>query len=269
MKSLALALTMTTIASVFADVHPYQRYFPKDLTMHVTFDDGTYNPCVGLTEIRKGKPKDALFAPGYFGLGLTVGWLRWNQDERSPLIDTTKPGTVVVWVQNTKMPPKTKIGLGVGEAGGGFFTVYGPDEKVLTMGKTPDEYWGRGCILMSYMGKRPTGEHFHFNSRFPCTFEDWKEGEWRMIAGAWSAGTLSVSVNGEPFRTQTFEVPMVPMKGAVCFRGAVYRGPDTPPVWWTLDECAIFSRKLSDAEIAKLYRKMVEHFERRVGREDS
>ena len=245
------------LASFAAEkVNPVLDLFPRDVTFHLDFNDGTVNPVVGLTEIRKDFDGAAL-EDGLFGKACVAGWFRYMQDERSPLIDTTRPGTVVCWVKLRREAPQVDVGKREMplEPGANFFHLDGPDQRFLTFRKSFDLYWKSGAIWFLHGGlDHETGKRFQSSAQQHCSFVGWQVGEWRMMAAAWTADALYVSVNGRPY-SKAMCTPLVAMTRPLWLRvNNIYDKKNRSTNGLVaIDEFTIFSKKLSETELKDLY----------------
>ena len=254
-KPLFAALVFTSCFGLqaFAGGNPITRLFPRDLSFHVTFDDETVNPSLGVTPITRvsKRPQGGYsFADGLFGKGMTVGWPGWKVDRESPIIDMSRPGTAICWVKLVKTPkPRDAIGR-KWEAGGGFFSARDDNGNAYLFGKSTDCGVGNGQVWFHCFAKRENGIGVNTWCSSPCSFNDWAEGTWRMFAFSWTADALCVSVDGAPFTSRPCPMPLGELKPTILsFRGVA----SGKPGWWIVDECSVLTRKLSDEEVRVLY----------------
>ena len=233
-----------------AAISPLVEMFPREVTFYHGFDDGV-NPAIGMTG--QGNWKNFhLSDDGLIGKCLDIGTPGYNQNPAQPLIDTTKPGSVVIWAKLLCEQKPIVKGLAKWEGGGGLFEAMGNGCRMLIM-KSVDHHWGDGAVWVFFEGRDEHGAHFSTCARAHCSFTDWKVGEWRMIAAAWTAEKLYISVNGKPFASAPYNKKMGALRGGVYFKAGYWNAKDPKPGMFAIDECAIINRKLSDDELAEIY----------------
>lgn len=249
---MAVAVAVTAMAGG----NPVTALYPRDITFLLNFDDGTVNPAMGMTEIRKNFA-GAAFEEGLFGKACIAGWIRYLQDPSSLLIDTSRPGTFIAWVKLRHEAPQVDPGkreLPL-EPGFSIFQLFGKDHRFIDFRKSGDLYWRSGALWLLHGGVDPeTGKRFQTFAAKKCSVVGWAVGEWRMVVAAWTADALYVSVNGEPF-AKAMCTPLVPMLDPLWIRVNNVYDPKNPKTdgLVALDEIAILSRKLSDTEVKELY----------------
>ena len=256
-KAAALLLCLSAVSSAAAGANPVLDMFPRDVTFHLTFDDGTVDPSVGLTKMRGAAFDGAAFEDGLFGKACVAGWFRYEQDPRSPLLDATRPGTAVVWVKLRREAQPVDVGkreLPL-EPGTSFLRAEGPDSRFLIFRKSTDLYWKSGEIWLLHGGlDHETRARFQTYASQRCSFVGWEVGEWRMVAAAWSADALYVSVNGAPW-SKAMCTPLVAMLRPLWVQANSVYGPKNRSTdgLVALDEITIFSKRLSETELKLLY----------------
>lgn len=254
-RTLVLGILSVALSSPsLAAENPVPRLFPQDLSFHLTFDDETVNPSLGrtaLTYVSKRPQGGYAFTQGLFGSGLAGGWPQWSigSGER-PIIDMSRPGTAVCWVKLVKTPPPRESIGRKWEAGGGFFSVRDEKSNAYLFGKSADTGWGGGQLWFHCLVNRANGSRVNTWCASPCSFKDWKEGTWRMFAFAWTSDALCISVDGAPFVFKPCPLPLGELKPTtLSFRG----NSSGMPGWWVIDECSVFTRKLSDEDVRNIY----------------
>lgn len=260
--SLALPLVVAgTLMASEPPVNPIVEDFAKELTFHLDFDDGTVQPAVGRTTLGPDAVKRSrLTSSELGGQALVNGMLAYAQHPESPLIDTTRAGTIICWVRlNGEQNPRTHD-LNKWEGGATFFDVSGPSGAQLLLMKNPNCLWGRGALTF-YTNFKDAGGKVHTASvEARCSYADWKVGEWRMVAAAWTAAKIYVSVNGAPFVSNPLVQPLLRFSGGV-YVTATYWNDKRPeanqePGTFAVDEVSILNRKLTDEEVKSIYEKM-------------
>ena len=248
---------MSPFALLLAAVNPVVTMFPQNVTFHVGFDDGTVEAAVGLTPSHSRSWKNYTLCDGLFGKALSRGMVCYAQNPAQPLIDGERPGTVVLWVRlNAKQEPRTR-GLAKWEGGGGYFEAMGDNGTRLIVMKSVDYHWGDGAVLLYVCGKDEFGKTRSRNVGARLSYTDWEVGAWRMVAAAWTADKLFVSVDGKPFAERPYDFPLGKLAGGVYVKSSHWnekadRG-NTALSTVSVDETTIFNRKLTDAEVAALY----------------
>ena len=239
-----------------AMANPIVEMFPRELTFLSTFDDGTLEPSLGKTTKGKAFKDFALDDDGVFGKALVSGYFSYAQDKIRPLVDTSKPGTLICWVRlNVELKPNRQ-GLITYEPGFTFIDLLGPDGSLLVK-KSDTHSWGKGAMQVFACTKDKFGKSRMCNASAACTCTDWKVGEWRMVAAAWTAEKLYISVNGRPFSSSPLAAPLKPHLGPFYLQVKMWRhkdaAADAKAGGYAVDEVAALNRKLSDEEVAALY----------------
>lgn len=241
---------------IAAAVNPLLTLFPGDLVFLQTFDDGSLLPQVGAPAKSWREPPAEFAADGVIGQCLAAGGARFSEDAfGAPILDTTGSGTMVCWVRYVEevapgaVPPIF------------FFSAHLAQSpkpgKLLCFkqGNDPDMV----AMHESYTADRRVAA----GARAESSYGKWPRGEWRMVAMSWTPEKIGISLNGSSFaevphdraigRATGFAFVAPPVKGA----GRFYQ----------IDECAILSRKLTDAEIAAVHAAFVESKKEEVRRE--
>ena len=236
--------------------NPVIEMFPREIRLYDSFDGGI-NPDVGLTTISGSFDHYHLSPDGFLGKCLDVGVLGFSQTSAKPLIDTSKPGTILIWVKLLKEQKPISRGLATWEGGSSVFEAMGSNNHRMLIMKSVDTHWGDGQFWFFYEGDDEQGAHFSMHAATRCTFTDWKVGEWRLVAASWTAEKMFVSVNGKPYSSSPYDHKMQVLKGNCYLKTETWTSAGTQPGMFAIDECAILSRKLSDEEVAQVYAKMV------------
>ena len=232
---------MTLAACIIAAVNPLLTLFPGDLVFLQTFDDGSLLPQVGVPATSWREPPAEFADGGVIGRCLAAGGARFSEDAfGAPILDTTGSGTMVCWVRY------------VGEVSSDaeppifFFTAHlaqTPKPGRLLCFKqagNPDMV----ALYESYTDRRITA-----GARIESSYLKWPRGEWRMVAMSWTPEKIGISVGGSPFA----EVPYGRALGKASSFSFAAPAVSDKKRFYQIDECAILSRKLTDAEITAVH----------------
>lgn len=250
---------MTSLAILLAAANPVVSMFPLDVTFHVGFDDSTIEAAVGMCRDHPSSLKNYSLCDGLFGKALSRGMVSYGQNPVQPLVNGERPGSVVLWVRlNREQKPRTR-GLAKWEGGGSYFEAMGDGGTRLLVMKSVDYHWGDGAVLLYVCSKDRFGKMLSRNVGARLSYADWEVGRWRMVAAAWTADKLFISVDGRPFAERPYDFPLGKLAGGVYIKTSYWdekrdRG-NAEPADVTVDEVTIFGRKLSDGEVAAIYEK--------------
>lgn len=240
---------MMSLAScmVAATVNPLLTLFPGDLVFLQTFDDDSLLPQVG-APAASWRETPAEFADGgVLGRCLSAGGSWFAADAfGAPILDTTGSGTMVCWVRYVEdVAPGASPPIF-------FFSAH--------LAQSPKP----GKLLCFKQGNDPdmVAMHESYNAnrriaagaRIESPYGKWRRGTWRMVAMSWTPETIGISLNGSPFT----EVPhdrVIGRASGFAFAAPPVKGPGR---FYQVDECALLSRRLTDAEIAAVYAAFVE-----------
>lgn len=236
-----------------AALNPVVDLFPKEITFYCGYNDGTPQPEIGLTTLPPTMKQFHVADDGLIGGCLDAGMPRFAQDSAQPLIDTTRPGSIVLWVRLQKEQQPIPRGLAKWEGGGGLFEVVGAEGRRILVMKSVDHQWNDGAVWVFFEGKDETGAHFSVSAATRCSFVGWEVGEWRMISAAWNAEKLFISVNGKPYVSRPYGKKIGALNGPLSFRASYWKGEGQVSDMFAIDECMVFSKKLSDDEVAQIY----------------
>ena len=242
-------------------LNPIVTDFSRELTFHLDFDDGTVQPAVGKTTIPREKRDNFRMVKSELGgQALVNGQFGYPQDPSAPLLDTSKPGTVICWVKLNREQQPVVRGLQKWECGSTFFDVIGPGGTQFLIMKSSSMEWGRGTMTFYVNWKDIGGKLKTASVAARASFVDWKVGEWKMVAAAWTAEKLYVSVDGKPFNAAPLAEPLRRYAGPVYVTATYWVDAKpkskTEPGLFTVDEVSILNRKLTDDEIKSVYDKM-------------
>jgi hypothetical protein len=195
----------------------------------------------------KGSPSEkAVFVDGVYGKGIRSGKggaaIRFMRENN---LDFDNPGTVNVWF---------KIDCGHGTQGPAIpFWGIGadPQKGILTVGVLNDPM--KLCPCRRQIGflfisrKRPKYARAFAvgtGARRICS-------GWHLLSAAWSGNKLFVSLDGVPYRSFELEKPLSNEELGYQKRFGVGWSYERWP--FALDEFTVYGKKLSDAEIRKIY----------------
>ena len=250
---------MTSLAMLLAATNPVVSMFPQNVTFHAGFDDGTVEAAIGMTPDHSRSWKNYVLCDGLFGKALSRGMVGYQQRPEQPIVDGERPGSVVLWVRlNAEQQPRTR-GLAKWEGGGGFFEAAGDGGARLIVMKSVDCHWGDGVVMLYVCRKDEFGKLLTRCVGARLTYTDWKVGDWRMVAAAWTTDKLFISVDGKPFAERPYDFPLGKLAGSVYVKSDYWvekrdRGNYALSTF-SVDEATVFDRKLSDAEVASIYEK--------------
>lgn len=230
-------------AAFAAAENPIMRLFPADVVYRQGFDDGTLIPDVGRVA-KTPDPKRCEFAEGgVFGRCLSAGSVHFGRDaDGLPLMDTQVPGTAVFWVRYVEDPPEGR------KTGFIWFIAdmvapEGQRGRLMAL-KLHDN--GIIFLFEYYIGKK----RFTASAQTGISYEEWQKGEWRMFAVSWDGDKLGLSQNGMDFNEVPYNLRLLPLQDGIELRAPGLREKGR---FYQLDEFAVLDRKLSNAEIRKLY----------------
>ncbi|MBQ6330196.1 MAG: hypothetical protein IJI35_14345 [Kiritimatiellae bacterium] len=125
--------------------------------------------------------------------------------------------------------------------------------------KSVDCHWGDGVVMLYVCRKDEFGKLLTRCVGARLTYTDWKVGDWRMVAAAWTTDKLFISVDGKPFAERPYDFPLGKLAGSVYVKSDYWvekrdRGNDALSTF-SVDEATVFDRKLTDTELALIYEK--------------
>ncbi len=235
-KTLALA-ALCAAALLPAQENPAYKMFAKDILFSANFDDGTCNADMASGEaepLRIGGKAE--FPAGLFGKALANGNPLYKGEKN---IDMTVPGTLLRWTaprKGTTAPAKTDPGFTV------FHTM--ADGYEMIVGKMGGQPWGQGHLNTYIQYDAGRGGAKSCVIYGAANAAKWPNGEWRMLAVTWGAGSITNSINGKKSEQAELKSPLkLPVKMFfVNTEGDML-----------VDEVIVLRRRLSDDEIAKVY----------------
>ena len=250
---------MTSLAMLLAAANPVVSMFPQNVTFHAGFDDGTVEAAVGMTPDHSRSWKNYALCEGLFGKGLSRGQVGYSQNQEQPLIDGDRPGTVVLWVRlNREQEPEIRGSrISRWEGGNTYFGVSGTNGTRLLVMKSADTRWNEGMACLYVCRQDDFGKLSTRMVSARLSYADWETGTWRMIAAAWTADKLYVSVDGKPFAERPYDFSLGKLAGSVCVKTSYWDEKRdrnaTSLSSSTIDEVTVFNRKLTNAEIDSIY----------------
>lgn len=242
-----LAALILPVALRAVTENPVVRLHGRDLTFLLTFDDGTAQPDVGLVENLKHKRFETM-EKGFLGRAMSAGSLRFPHPAGSRAVDMTRPGTLVMWVQMRRSPKPDKA-----EPSQSFVVWDMGRDKTMVLMKQGAMRWGEGIMSLHYTGGGK-GMRFVKSVSVPAPVTMWKPGAWRMLVATWTPEKIGISLDGEPVKELVYDRKFGPFTGAFEINNGRLDVPDAERVF-AVDEIAVLSRRLSDAEIRMLYAK--------------
>ena len=243
-----VAMTARPESAPYQGLNPIVKRWPADVLLYQSFDSGTMIPDIGYATFdAKAKnvtfEKDGVLGSCYAGRG------RFDYRRKDPsirLIDTTKPGSIIVWVKYLGEREPLKKTNGQWESGFGMLQAVGGNGNTFFLMKSADCRWNMGTIKFHLQSTKPDGKIFRGGSAgYPSSYKDWKPNEWRMVAVGWTVDKMRISVNGEPFK----ESPLTVTLGD--FSGHFFLTSDENT---RLDELVVLARGLTDEEVADIYK---------------
>lgn len=247
-SSLFVSVAACAAISAAADspVNPLVERYPADVLLYVGWNDGTARPDVG--RARPDRRKATLEDGGVIGSCYAGGIDMFSYtplESETRIIDTSKPGSIAVWVKYLEERGPIMKTNGKWEPGFGILTVSGKDGQALFLMKSSDCRWGGGTIKVHHQGRDAAGKTISggaCGARSP--FVEWRPGEWRFVVAGWTTGSLRISIDGAPFR----ETPLKTSLGEIGTRMFLRADRRT-----RLDELVVLGRALSDAEVKEAY----------------
>lgn len=251
MRYFVLSNLLLAASAVFAAPrNPLVARFPADVLFYQSFDSGTMTPEIGYA-VFDGKTKNFAFEEDGVRGSCYAGSGRFDYRRKDPsvrLIDTTKPGSIVVWVKYYgEREPLCKTN-GRWEEGFPILQAVGGNGNTFYLMKSADCRWNMGTIKFHLQSSKPDGKIYRGGAvGFPSSFTEWKPGEWRMVAVGWTVDRMRISVNGEPFKESPLEATLGDFNGHFF----ITAGDRT-----RIDELVVLSRPLSDEEVKTVYDEM-------------
>ncbi|MBE6404495.1 MAG: LamG domain-containing protein [Lentisphaerae bacterium] len=239
MKKFLAALILPAAIFAAAAENPIYKMYSDEIMFSVSFNDTLEADMAnGKGEVRRILTKTPVsYKPGMFGKAV-FGVVPMYFSEGN--VDTTVPGSVVAWAAPTWSQEVTKK-----EPGFSIFGVHAASKDQiydLIFGKMPNQPWKKGHLnaYVQYPRLKKVTSCILWNQGMVY---QWPAGQWHMFVVTWGNGTISYSVDGK--------------KSAVSELREILAAK---PQWFTIradsfvvDELTILNKRLTDAEIAKLY----------------
>jgi len=252
MRSLFLSNLLLLAGAVCAAENPLVARFPADVLLYQSFDSGTMTPEIGYATF-DAKAKNVRFEEGGVRGSCYAGTGRFNYRRKDPsvkIIDTTKPGSLVVWVKYLDERQPIRKTNGQWESGFGMLQIVGGNGNTFYLMKSADCRWNMGTIKFHLQSTKPDGKIFRGGAvGYTSSYKDWKPDEWRMVAVGWTVDKMRISVNGEPFKESPLEATLGD------FNGHFFLTTDEKT---RLDELVVLGRGLTDEEVKSVYDEMKE-----------
>lgn len=239
MKRFLASLIVPAALIAAAAENPIYKMYSDEITFSASFTDTMEADMAnGKGEIKRVMTKDpATYKPGMFGKAIFGVDIMYDPMGN---IDTTVPGSVVVWAAPTWSSEKKPK-----EPGFSLFGVhaYSKDQIYdLIFGKMSHQPWNKGHLnaYVQYPKLKKVTSCIIWNRGM---VEQWPAGQWHMFVVTWGNGTITYSVDGK--------------KSSVSELLEVLKAK---PQWFTIransfmvDEVTVLNKRLTDEEIAKLY----------------
>ena len=225
-------------------VNPVIADYGENVLFYLSFDDGSTQPDIGRA---KGQDvKVGIADDGFFGKGLKSGEVRFALDKAQEVVDFTRPGTMLAWIKTNYDPVTTNRF----EPSFTYFAAHwGGEWKRLLGMKQAGAPWGHGSMSFYYERTTKT-ERERGVAGCSVRSADWKTGTWRLFVSTWTVDKIGFSVDGRPLHLASYKTRLGPFHGSLSWIAG--NGPNP---FYTLDECVILDRLLTDEEIKSLYEK--------------
>lgn len=250
-KSIILSLVLTSAPATFlGSENPVLKLFGNDIVFHCSFDTGDFQADMAggkaSAVMTRGEP---VFDKGLFGKAFRNGRPYF---EAAGNIDMTLPGTVVLWVSPYQWPTEND---GRKEPGFNIFGVSDKDrEYELFAGKMGGQPWQKSH-LNAYIQYPRQKKHLNCTVWNSGNTNQWKSGEWHMLAVSWNSNSISYSMDGKKPAVTVLPTPIA-TPGKQFFVGY---GDDKLPADRQIltDEVTVFKRILTEEELARLYNETI------------
>jgi len=225
-------------------VNPVVADYGENVLFYQSFDDGSSQPDIG---IAKGQDVNvSITDDGFFGKGLASGEVRYWLNKQQEVVDFTRPGTMLAWV-------KTNYDLVTTNCFEPSFTYFvahwGGEWKRLLGMKPCGAPWGHGSVCF-YYERSTKNERERGSAGYAVRSAEWKAGAWRLFVATWTVDKLGFSVDGQPLHFGSYKTRLGPFSGSLSWMAGNGKKP-----FYTLDECVILDRLLTNEEIKSLYEK--------------
>ena len=243
--SLAASMALSA-GSAEIPMNPIVERYPADVLFYLGWNDSTMRPDVGRAKWNDRSVSfndDGVIGNCYAGGCNMFAYTPLEGGTR--LADTTKPGTIAVWVKYLEKREPILKKNGRWEPGFGILMITGGEGQALFLMKSADCRWGGGTIKIHHQGRSAAGKTISGGAcGFRSPFVEWEPGVWRFVVAGWSVDKLRLSIDGAPFRE-------TPLKTAIGdLNGRIFLKSDERT---QLDELVVLGRALSDAEVKELY----------------
>lgn len=231
--------------------NPIVERYPADVLFYLGWNASTVQPDIG--RARSDKHTASIDPNGVIGTcyagGGVVTYTPLEPSVR--LVDTTKPGTLTIWVKYLEPREPILKKNGRWEPGFGILTATGGEGQALFLMKSSDCRWGGGTIKIHHQGRDAAGKTISGGAcGFRSPFVEWQPDVWRFVVASWSIDKLRISINGEPFR----ETPLKTALGDLT--GRLFLKADART---RLDELVVLGRALSNDEVKTIYESFAPH----------
>ena len=230
--------------------NPLLAMFGENVTLFVPFDDGTVNPSVGELAPQPSKVAPVIASGGMFGRRLVAGSVTFRLNrEGQEVLDTSVPGTVLCWVRTEFVPERTKY-----EPALRFFIAQSKDVKRKLYGmKRGGVLWDDwGPIETFYETFDAQGKRDFCNASYRAPITKWVPGEWRLAAVSWTPEMIGFSLDGRPFVRTTYQTALGALDGSFWWQASDCALPPEKRLY-SIDDCAVLDRNLTDDEIRRYY----------------
>lgn len=243
---IVLCICIFGCSTLFGGGNPVKNIFEDELVLYINFDDGKGAPLLMEGDIRHVPGKNAKFTErGIFGKAFSGGSMSYRLDFNG--VDFTRDTTFVYWIALTHDNPEIDAKT--------FNQIYlnGRGATLLMQ----RQGWKKSANILSVLAipkkRGPFARIFGVSS-----VKKWKVGEWHMVATSWTAGALSITIDGNKHVSQTpLQQPLAAYYGDKT--GKIHSlGLGLPANCVAVDEIMVFNRRLSPEELKKLYDATVE-----------
>lgn len=225
-------------------VNPVLADYGENVLFYMSFDDGSTQPDIGCVSGQNVNVR--ITDDGFFGKGLASGEVRFGLGKTQEVVDFTRPGTMLAWIRTNYDPVTTNRF----EPSFTYFVAHWSGEWKRLLGMKPcGAPWGHGSMSFFYERTTKT-ERERGVAGYEVRSADWKAGTWRFFVSTWTVDKIGFSVDGQPLHLASYKTRLGPFRGNLSWIAG-----DEPRPFYTLDECVILDRLLTDEEIKSLYEK--------------
>lgn len=242
--ALSSELVVSDVVSCPVPINPVVADYGENVLFYMSFDDGTTQPDIGYAQ---GQDVNVTISDeGFFGKALASGEVRFGLNKAQEVVDFKRPGTMLTWIKTNYDPVATNRF----EPNFTYFIAHwsGEWKRLLAMKKRGD-LWGHGAMCF-YFERSVKDRRECASATCPVRSSEWKPGVWRLFVSTWTLDKIGFSVDGNPLNVASYKTRLGAFEGRMSWIAGNGQSP-----FYTLDECVILDRLLTDEEIKAIYKK--------------